>query len=322
MNKLPPSIRSGVWLRARPTLAAAWLAWAVFCGRAQGGVPIEFSQPTDGGFVTNLYGLAAPEEGRAVRDWLQQRQLSPSRLQVNEVGETLPMVGRSRANVATTKRQREELDRKKNWAFSLDEELGQDPALSEISKLTGKDRADKNQESETVMDRYIERVSDPLRDASAGDAGKNRSGRSEAEGSPMDKFLDKQASQTESVLRSLFDANPTGTLAARPEKEAGSGDSEDPALSSRGLAAQRSRMSEFMQLLEGRPGEAAALGKSEPARGLGLSALSGASASAAVSPISPGLGQLAGGKAPASLPPVQPRLPSSARPIRRGRPTW
>ena len=312
MNRLPSSFWPRVILPLRATLVAGVLALAVLTGRAQRGVPIEFSKPTDGGFATNLYGLVAPEEGRSIRDRLQESQLSPARLfKDNDPTAPIQMVPvRPRVSAAATKRQREELDRKKNWAFTMDEELGQDPTTTEISKLTGTDRRDKNGKSETVMDRYLGRVSDTARDLAGGDSEKKRSGQGESGNSPSEKQLDQQASQAESVLRSLFDANPTGRLAARLERESGSSDLEDTALSSSGLAAQRTRMSEFMQLLEGRPGEASALGRPEPSRSSGLSALSAASAGAASSPISSSLSQLAGENASAALPAAQPRLPS------------
>ena len=313
MNRLPSSFWLRMILPLRTTLVAGVCAFAVLTGWAQRGVPIEFSKPTDGGFATNLYGLVAPEEGRSIRDRLQESQLSPGRLfKDNDPTAPIQMVPvRPRVSAAATKRQREELDRKKNWAFTMDEELGQDPTTTEISKLTGADRRDKNGKSETVMDRYLGRVSDTARDPVGGDSEKKRSGQGDSGTSPSEKQLDQQANQAESVLRSLFDANPTGRLAARLERESGSGDLEETALTSSGLAAQRSRMSEFMQLLEGRPGEATTV-RPEPSRSSGLSALSAASAGAASSPISSSLSQLAGDNAAAVLPAAQPRLPSAS----------
>jgi hypothetical protein len=296
---------------SRAALAAVMLALAGVSGWAQRGVPIEFSKPSDGAFATNLYGLVAPEEGRSIRDRLQESQLTPSRIfKDNEVTAPIQMMPvRSRGNAPVSKRQREELDRKRNWAFTMDEEVGQDPAAAEISKLTGADSTGKKKKDETVMERYFDRVSDPTRGKVADNDDKDRPSRAGTE----ESALDKEANHAESVLRSLLDTKP-GELASRLEQETGSSDLEDSAFSSSGLAAQRSRMSEFMQLLEGRPGGASAVDKSDSLRSAGLSSLTAASGNAGGSPINPALSQLAGGNALSPLPSAPPRPPAAANP--------
>ena len=47
-----------------PALAVVVCLFVVVLPARMRGEPIVFSQPTDGGFATNLYSLIAPEESR------------------------------------------------------------------------------------------------------------------------------------------------------------------------------------------------------------------------------------------------------------------
>lgn len=147
-------------IRWLPTLAMVWFALAAAAQRPSEPVPsIKFTEPTSAVISTNQ---AKPAEPLPSLLGLDAGVRKP--FEVFNTGDSFsgtrtppPMHG-SPPSAAETKRMKEALDRKKNWAFLTPEEIYGVQTPEEMMRLTefGQDGAAK--ESKTSLERYLERI--------------------------------------------------------------------------------------------------------------------------------------------------------------------
>lgn len=266
-------------------LAVVCLSAAILPARV-GAEPIIFSKPTDGGFATNLYSLIAPEESRTIKDKLQERQLNAKVIKLDNA--LLPELGPlpTRRVFMPSKEQRSKLDKDKNWAFSLQEELDKkDPTMSEALKLMdamspGKPK-NNFKSDDTAEDRYVAKLTENAgaNPKANGQSAMPQLGEESAANSRESSASDQHPA--DSVLRSLLDSGTTqgglaGFLRGNLSKDDGSGGAFATP------SSQDSRMSDFRALLEGRSPMSSVLDQSPSrTRIAGFSGLPGASGGAA-----------------------------------------
>jgi len=261
-----------------PALAVVVCLFVVVLPARMRGEPIVFSQPTDGGFATNLYSLIAPEESRTIRDKLQERQLSAAQLikphAIMDPGFGPPP---PRRMVMPNKEQRDKLDKDKNWAFSLQEDIDKrDPTAEEALKFIDPKGMSKPRTADTAEERYVARLADG---AEAGNPKANGASKTEygeeASAAKDESVATQQRSAAGSVLRSLLESGGTKGGLSRLGRD----DTTLDRASSESFAtptSQSSRMSDFRALLEGKSTLSSALdqGPSSPARITGIPGLS------------------------------------------------
>ena len=253
-----------------------------------GAEPIIFSKPIDGGFATNLYSLIAPEESRTIKDKLQDRQLNASQV-IKPHNALLPELGPlpMRRVFTPTKEQRSKMDKDKNWAFSLQEELDKkDPTMSEALKLMDSLEPGKTKSSlksdETAEDRYVAKLTE---NAEANPKAKADGQQSTSQSGEEATSNSRESSTSEqhpadSVLRSVLNSGAaksgfSGLTHGALAKDDNSGGAFSTS------SSQSSRMSDFRALLEGRSPTASVLDQSpaNPTRIAGFSGLPGAGGS-------------------------------------------
>ena len=249
-----------------PALAVAvvCLFAAVLPARVQGDAII-FSQPTDGGFATNLYSLIAPEESRTIRDRLQERQLSARQL-INPHAITDSEFGPppTRRTVMPTKEQRDKLDKEKNWAFSLLEELDKkDPTVAEALKFADPEGLGKSKRADTAEERYVARLTAGSGATTKGDGVSKPEFGENATSDNQESAAASQRSAAGSVLRSLLESGGTkGGLSRLGQDDSLLGRNPDSSFAA--PSSQSSRMSDFRALLEGRSPLSSALDQPPP----------------------------------------------------------
>jgi hypothetical protein len=151
----------------RMTPASRWLAafaaagWLAASASAQvETVPIRFSKPFEPILNTNLNAMVGPDHRKSFQEVLREtdaRGVSSMFRDDNPIG-LLPMPERPRMSAAAAQKYREAADRRKNWAFTIEEDVEKDPQVSQLLKFLDADSQAESERQRSVYEQFYQKL--------------------------------------------------------------------------------------------------------------------------------------------------------------------
>jgi hypothetical protein len=319
-------------------LLAQDMAWAQRRGRR-----IEFSSPASES-VSSTNNQKEANSTKLQENLLKQKLLEEQLRDLDLFYSHDPLGGvtapyyRPRIPIVPSKKERERLDRRKNWVYVLPEDQTKGPTAEEIFKVPEYGPDGQLKPDQTALERYYE----AMQKESAGTNGPAKVSVNDPANGLADDFklerpddlpmpkkesdLDRRIAQSESTLRKTYDSGPAGD-----ELRSDRGDSQLPSVldwqikpSVERAAELKVRREEFQQLLDSRPSAAAPKEASSLVSLPGLAAPNASLNRPSLSDLSAGWSAPKGWSAPApsapgafglpSLGPASAPLPSLAPP--------
>jgi hypothetical protein len=162
-----PTEKMTVGRTIRIAQAGCWLTGLAFAGLLAASapaqvetVPIHFSKPFEPILSTNLNALVGADKQKTFQEVLKD---SDSRSISGIFREDLPvgsmaMPNRPRMSAAAAQKYREAADRKKNWAFTIESDIENDPKLSQLVKFMESESKEAGDKQRNVYQDFYDRL--------------------------------------------------------------------------------------------------------------------------------------------------------------------
>lgn len=123
-------------------------------------VPIRFSRPFEPVLSTNLNALVTEDPSKSIRDILRETDArgASGLFRDDPFAGARPSPARPRVSPAVAQRYREVAERRKNWVFTIEEDLENDPKVSQLLKFLDADSSASGEQSFDSMLNFYDRL--------------------------------------------------------------------------------------------------------------------------------------------------------------------